>query len=286
MTDRGGGGSSPSAIVHQAHSARMYDYFLGGKTHYAVDRAAAEEALKAWPTIRVAARENRAFMHRSSRYLAREAGIRQFLDIGTGIPTEPNLHQVVQGIAPEARVVYADRDPLVLSHADALMRSTPEGRTTYLHADVTAGVDAIFDAEAFQDTIDLSKPVALSLLAILHFVPAEHDTYGIVRQLLDELPSGSSLSITHVTADFDAAAVAKAMRIYAASGNPVRIRARKEIERFFDGLDLVGSGLEPAHRWRPDAPQDEARERAGIGGAEEAVTDGSVSLWAGVGIKP
>ncbi|BFO18079.1 hypothetical protein SHKM778_44670 [Streptomyces sp. KM77-8] len=169
------------------HSARMYDYYLGGKDHFPVDKQAAEAAAEAYPGIFTCARENRAFMHRATRVLAQEHGIRQWLDIGTGIPTEPNLHQVAQSVVPEARVVYADNDPLVLKYAERLMRSTPQGRTTYIEADAN-DPDTLLNAPELSDVLDLSRPVALSLNALMHFITDSADPYGIVGRLMAALP--------------------------------------------------------------------------------------------------
>ncbi|WP_217146823.1 SAM-dependent methyltransferase, partial [Streptomyces sp. AC627_RSS907] len=162
------------------HPARMYDYYLGGKDHYEVDQQAAEKVVEINPGIKICAGTNRRFMHRATRYLA-AAGVRQFLDIGTGIPTEPNLHQVAQSVAPEARVVYADNDPIVLTHAQALLRSTREGRTAYIHADVREP-EKILAAQELRETLDMSQPVALSLNALLHFVPDEFHAYDLVER--------------------------------------------------------------------------------------------------------
>jgi hypothetical protein len=255
------------------HSARMYDYYLGGKDHFEVDKQAAERVAEAYPAIFVCARENRAFMHRATRVLAREHGIRQWLDIGTGIPTEPNLHQVAQSVVPDARVVYADNDPLVLKYAERLMRSTAEGRTTYIEADVN-DPQALLTAPELAEVLDLSRPVALSLNALMHFVTDAQDPYGIVRRLLDVLPSGSALALSHCTPDFDPATWQKVTDIYTSAGTPVRFRSRADVARFFDGLELLDPGVTVGHRWRPDATDG------------DAPTDAEVSLWTGVGIKP
>ncbi|TDC25693.1 SAM-dependent methyltransferase [Streptomyces sp. 8K308] len=261
------------------HSARMYDFFLGGKDNYEADRKAAIQALTVYPGIITLARENRSFMHRAVRTLA-EAGIRQFLDIGTGIPTSPNLHEVVQSVAPECRVVYVDNDPLVLAHAQALLDSSPEGRTAYLRADGT-DPKSILSAPELTSTLDLTRPVALSLCAVLHFMPDDRDPYGVVKTLVDAVPSGSALTISHATPDFDPVATAKAVEIYRASGTPAQVRTRAEVERFFAGLDLVEPGLEVAHRWRPY----ESSARLHVL-ARETMTDAEVSLLAGVAFKP
>jgi SAM-dependent methyltransferase len=231
------------------HTARMYDYYLGGKDNYEADRAAAEKVLQVWPGVRLAARKNREFMHRAVTYLAGEQGVTQFLDIGTGIPTRPNLHQVAQGVDPHARVVYVDHDPIVLAHARALLVGTPEGRTEYIDADVTEP-RAILTAPKLHATLDLSRPVALSLLALLHFVPDSLDAYGIVATLLEPLASGSYLLLSHVTPDFDPAGVARAEEIYRQSGVEAQARTYAEFGKFFEGLELVEPGIVPPHRWR------------------------------------
>ncbi|MFF9360283.1 SAM-dependent methyltransferase [Streptomyces griseoluteus] len=253
------------------HSARMYDYYLGGKDHFEIDKHAAEAVASAYPGIFVCARENRAFMHRATRVLAREHGIRQWLDIGTGIPTEPNLHQVAQSVVADARVVYADNDPLVLKYAERLMRSTAEGRTAYIEADVN-DPRSLLDAPELTDVLDMKRPVALSLNALMHFVPDDRDPYGIVSRLLDVLPSGSALALSHCTPDFDAPTWQKVTDIYNGAGTPVQFRSRADVARFFDGLELLEPGVEVGHRWRPDA--------------EPTATDAEVSLWTAVGIKP
>lgn len=256
------------------HSARMYDYYLGGKDYFEVDEQAAGSVIDAYPGIIVCARENRAFMHRATRVLAQEHGIRQWLDIGTGIPTEPNLHQVAQSVVSEARVVYADNDPLVLKYAERLMRSTPQGRTTYVEADVNDPESLLTAVEA-SEVLDFERPVALSLNALMHFVPDAQDPYDIVGRFLDALPTGSALALSHCTPDFDPETWDRVTAIYTNGGTPVQFRARKDVARFFDGLELIDPGVCVGHRWRPTANGDEG----------EQPTDAQVSLWAGVGIK-
>ncbi|WP_245553085.1 SAM-dependent methyltransferase [Nocardia veterana] len=234
-----------------AHPARMYDYFLGGKDFYDADRVAAEQALRDFPAVRVTARTNRDFMRHVTRYLV-EQGVRQFLDIGTGIPTEPNLHQVAQEHAPESRVVYVDNDPMVLAHARALLVSTEQGRTAYLQADA-GDPAAILAAPEVTRTLDLSRPVAVSLMAVLHFVPG--DVYDIVSTLMAPLAPGSYLAMSHVTTDFDDGerdpeGMGRLLDVYRERGIPVRPRTRDEVARFFDGLELVEPGVEVIHRWR------------------------------------
>ncbi|RGD62960.1 SAM-dependent methyltransferase [Kitasatospora xanthocidica] len=248
----------------------MYDYYLGGTTNFAADREAAGQAIAVFPSARAAARANRAFMHRSTRLLAQQ-GIGQFLDIGTGIPTSPNLHEVAQGINPQARVLYTDNDPIVLAHAQALLLSSPEGRTAYLQADVTDPA-AILTSPELERTIDLRVPVTLSLIALLHFVPDDHDAYRIVNQLKEALAPGSALVISHGTPDFGPADAARITQVYAAAGTEVRMRTREQIKHFFDGWDLLDPGVRPTHRWRPE-------------GTEAEITDTQVSAYAGVALK-
>jgi hypothetical protein len=253
------------------HSARLYDYYLGGKDWFPVDKEAGEQVKKLFPVAATGARANRDFMHRAIRHLAREHGVRQFLDIGTGIPTAPNLHQVAQEVAPDCRVVYADHDPLVLEYADALMCSTPEGRTAYVQADVRH--DAILDTRQVRETLDLDKPVALSLLALLHFVPDENTPYDTVSSMLGRLAPGSFLVLSHATEDFDGeGAMEKVKDIYRQGGTPVRLRDKDEVLAFFDGLEMIDPGLTPTHRWRPDEPT--------------TITDEESFIYAGVARKP
>lgn len=244
--------SAPSGVdTSVPHSARIYDWWLGGKDNFAVDRATAAAMLEAIPTLRMMAAENRRFVHRAARYLVGEAGIRQFLDVGTGIPTRPNLHEVAQEIAPETRVVYVDNDPIVLAHARALMISHPAGRSEYIHADLRRP-ERILAEVAEGGTLDLEQPVALTLIAILMLLGEADDPAGLVRALTDALPSGSYLAITHPTPDFNPEAVAAA--VAAATGNGMTLvpRTRAEVERFFDGWELVEPGLVPVPAWRPD----------------------------------
>lgn len=236
--------------VDQPHTARMYDYYLGGKDNYEADRQAVDEVEKIFPTIRLAAQTNRDWMHRVTRFLAQQ-GIRQFLDIGTGIPTEPNLHQIAQSVTPDARVVYVDHDPIVLAHARALLVSKPEGRTAFIPADVTTP-QAILDSTELHDTLDLTQPVALSLISLLHFIPDEQDAYGIVRTLMNALAPGSYLALSHATGDYDPALAARGIAVYHAKGLPFQVRSRDEFTHFFDGLELVDPRIAVPHRWRPD----------------------------------
>ncbi|MFG1804888.1 SAM-dependent methyltransferase [Streptomyces sp. NPDC049040] len=256
------------------HSARVYDYFLGGKTNYPVDEALAKQVLLVDSTVTDTVRANRRFMQRATRQLAQEAGIRQFIDIGTGIPTEPNLHQIAQQAAPDSRVVYVDNDPIVLRHAEALLDSTPEGATDYVEADVR---DPARIMEQAGQTLDFSRPVALSAVALLHFVPDEDDAHGIVRRLMEPLAPGSHLVVAHVTGDFDPDHAAEVVEIYRRQGTVLRPRTKAEAAAFFDGLVLTDPGLVLAPEWRPDRAEEEAA----------AASDGAVvPVWVGVARKP
>ncbi|QOV39064.1 SAM-dependent methyltransferase [Streptomyces ferrugineus] len=253
------------------HPARMYDWYLGGKDNYPVDEAMGKQMLALDPRVPVMARVNRAFMHRSTRWLAQQ-GVRQFLDIGTGIPTEPNLHQVAQRIAPDARVVYCDNDPIVLAHAAALLRGTEEGATEYLQADVR---DPGAIVEGARKVLDFSRPVALSLIALLHFVSDEDGAHELVRRLLSELPSGSYLVLTHATADFTPEESKAATEKLKAAGVTLTLRAREGFTRFFEGLELVPPGVQVPHQWHPD-----------LGEPVPGQDDGVIPGYGAVGRKP
>jgi len=257
-----------------AQPARRYNYWLGGKDNFAVDRASGDEILKTFPTARLAALENRRLLQRATRYLAAEAGIRQFLDIGTGLPTADNTHEVAQRIAPESRVVYVDNDPMVMVHARALLTSTPEGRTTYIEADLRSPEQILSNPE-LRATLDLGEPVALMLVAVLHFIEGYGAGAPIVRTLMDALPSGSFLVVTNATkdplpakmaADYDAALAAGITNIWP--------RDRAEFTDLFAGLELVEPGVTPVSEWRA---QDEPEPRP---------NPAHVSMYAGVGRKP
>ena len=246
-----------------AHIARVYDYWLGGKDNFAADRAAAEQAIAAYPNIVFSVRANRAFLARAVRYLAGEAGIRQFLDIGTGIPASNNTHEVAQSVAPEARVVYVDNDPIVLAHARAMLTSGPHGVTSYLDADLrdTGRVLAVA-----AETLDFSRPVAVMLMAILQHVDEAEDPYGVVATLLAALPLGSYLTLSHPGSDIDAEAQGQlAERLNRTMAEKVTMRDRAQVARFFDGLDMVEPGLVRVPHWRP-ASELEARSPAGLWG--------------------
>jgi hypothetical protein len=230
------------------HPARVYDYLLGGKNHFAADRVLAEKMLQNAPDLRTSARENRAFLGRAVGYLTREAGVRQFLDIGTGLPTGDNVHEVAQGIAPQSRVVYVDNDPMVLTHARALLTSTQEGRTAYVHADLRQPRD-ILDNPVTRDVLDFGKPVALIMLAVLHFLRDEEGPAQIMATLLDALPSGSYVVASHMALDHARAPVAAMGRTTKASGIQTQPRDSDEFARLaFAGLELAPPGVVVSER--------------------------------------
>jgi hypothetical protein len=252
-----------------AQQARVYDFLLGGKDNYAADRAAAEQGLKAWPDMRFTARANRAFLGRAIGYLTADAGIRQFLDIGTGIPTAGNTHQVAQAIAPESRVVYVDYDPVVLAHSRALLTSSEEGATEYLDADLRDAGTILARAGGL---LDFTKPVAVTLLAILHVIPDADDPHAIVARLMDAVPSGSYLAISHMGLDLLALERQRELEQIGnrMSQQPYAPRTREEVARFFTGMDLVEPGLVRVEEWRPAPPSGNA---------------GKSSVWCAVGRK-
>ncbi|MFD3521550.1 SAM-dependent methyltransferase [Streptomyces sp. NPDC058653] len=254
------------------HPARMYDWFLGGKDNYPVDEEMARQLLALNPLGREMAKCNRAFMHRATRWLGAEAGVRQYLDIGTGIPTEPNLHQIAQEVAADSRVVYTDNDPIVLRHAEALLRSSAEGLTEYVQADAREPDEIVEQAGRI---LDFKKPVALSLIALLHFVPDEDGAHELVHKLLEPLPSGSYLVISHTTGDFDPDNVEKAKELYRAKGVPLALRSRDEVAQFFDGLEMVEPGVSLVADWRPE-----------LGDVVPVPDDAVIAGYVGVARKP
>jgi SAM-dependent methyltransferase len=267
-----GGTSSagaPEFDTSVAHQARMYDYLLGGKDNYAADRAATEAALEVYPDWAFTARANRAFLGRAVRYLTADAGMRQFLDIGTGIPTAGNIHQVAQKIAPETRVVYVDYDPVVLAHARALLTGSRAGATEYIDCDLRK-VGAILKQAS--RLLDFTSPVAVTLVAILHAIPDADDPHAIVAQLVDAVPSGSYLALSHLGREFLPPETLRQMEDLS-RGNiqqQFAYRSRDQVEGFFTGLDLVEPGLVPVEEWRPDT----------------GTTDtGKSALWCAVGRK-
>jgi len=232
-----------------ANPARIWNYWLGGKDHFEVDRAAAEKVLEVLPSMRLLARLARRQLIDAVRLLAGSYGIRQFLDIGTGLPTADNTHEIAQRAAPEARIVYVDNDPVVISHARALLTSSPEGSTDYLHADLRDTATVLTGAAR---TLDFRQPVAILLIGVLHFVPDADDPYGIVARLTDAIGAGSYLVIGHGASDIQADAVPEMMRRYnERSSAPITLRTRDQVARFFDGLELVVPGLVPLSQWWP-----------------------------------
>jgi len=233
-----------------AHSARFWNYMLGGKDNYAIDREVAEQILAVIPSFRDTVRAERRFLVRAVRYLAGSAGVRQFLDIGTGLPTADNTHEVAQAAAPESRVVYVDNDPMIMAHARALLTSTPQGATDYVHADLREPNTILQEAAR---TLDFTRPVALMLLGILNFITDTDEAHAIVDRLLDELPSGSYLVISHPTAEVDGEAMRASMRLWNKQGAaPIVARSRQELIRFFDGRELLEPGVVSCSLWRPD----------------------------------
>ena len=239
----------PDIDTSVAHSARIYDYILGGKDNFEADRRAAEAAIKANPNLATGMRENRAVMRRMTAFLAGEAGVRQFLDIGTGLPTSPNMHEIAQSLRPDSRILYVDNDPIVLAHARALLTSNAEGTTAYIHADLRQPEKVLSDPRLLE-TLDLSEPVALMMFGVLHFIPDQDDAYAIVNRLLTALPSGSYLAVQHPTQDFYPEGVG-ADRSYRSAGIAFQYRTRAEFARFVDGLELVPPGIVPMTEWRP-----------------------------------
>lgn len=257
-----GGAAPPGIDFSRPHTARMYDYLLGGKDHFAIDRETMEAGLRSWPGARVYARENRKFLARAVDYLVREAGVRQFLDIGTGLPTGNSVHQVAQQAAPECRVLYVDNDPMVLLHARALLSSHQAGRTAYIEADLR-DPEKILSNPVLRDVLDLGRPVALMLVAILHFIPDTDDPGAIVARLMSALPPGSYLVSSHVTAELDPDGVHGMEQAYQAGGLWAGARDAADFGRlFFSGLELVPPGLVPIAEWRaaPGAPAPSAAE--------------------------
>ena len=248
------------------HPARRYDYWLGGKDNFQADREAAEAIAAVFPHIRTAARENRAFMRRAVQYLAAEAGVRQFLDIGTGLPTANNVHDVAQGIAPDSRIVYVDNDPLVLTHARALLTSSEEGATAYIDADVRNPAKILEDP-AVRDTLDWDRPVALLLVAVLHFVEDHEDPWGIVDTLVSALPKGSYLVLSHATFDpLDPVTIAKMNAVNENIKPRFSPRPLSEVSRLFEGLDLLDPGIVSVSDWRPEpGPRPTPAEATGYG---------------------
>jgi trans-aconitate methyltransferase len=251
----------------QSHSARVYDYIMGGKDNFAADRETAELVLADWPGLRTSMLANRACMHRMARYLT-GLGVRQFIDIGTGIPSSPNLHEVVQEAAPDARIIYVDNDPIVLAHARALLTSDPEGRTAYIEADLRTPEELLGDP-TLHEVLDLSRPVALTVIAMLQFV---EDAQRLVEALIAPLAAGSYLAVTIPTGDL-APESRRLADQYTSRGIPMYLRSRAEVERLLSGLELLDPGVVPMPRWHP-APGD------------QPLPDTATNMYAAAGRKP
>jgi len=253
VTANGGDEGRPKIDATVPHSARIWNYWLGGKDNYPVDRQAGDQTIAVLPEIVDIARASRQFLARVVRYLAADAGIRQFLDIGTGLPTVNNTHQVAQQVAPESRVVYVDNDPLVLVHARALLTSSPEGATDYIEADAR-DIDTILKGAAA--TLDFTRPVAITMLGILPFIGDDNEVKAIVTRLLAAAPTGSYLAVTHSTSEASGERVIEAVRQWnQVAPTPYRLRSPEQIAAFFEGMELIEPGVVPCPRWRPD-PQD------------------------------
>ena len=242
----------PDIDTSRPHPARMYDYYIGGKNHFAADRKVADKALASWPSGRIGLRENRRFLGRAVRYLAAEAGVRQFLDIGSGLPATNNVHEVAQAAEPSSRVVYVDNDPLVLAHARALLASAPDGRTAYVQADMRDPV-GILSSPVVREVLDFGQPIALMLIAVLHFLDDEDKPDEIIGALLDALPSGSYLAASHMTMEHDPVAVGGGQQAYRDAGITMHSRDADQFARLaFTGLEMVPPGVVLVSEWRPD----------------------------------
>src|ERR1035437_663518 len=264
-------GPGPRLDTTVSHSARIWNYWLGGKDNYAVDRVAGGKVAAMLPSIVAQARADRAFLGRAVRYLAGEAGIRQFLDIGTGLPAAGNTHEVAQRVAPESRIVYADNDPLVLAHARALLASTPEGVCDYVGGDLRDPGQILAGAAR---TLGLARPAGLMLLGVLHHISGTGEAYSIVRRLVAALAPGSFVAISHSTSAVHGADMEEAVRHWNQVGTPpMTLRSPEQIAGFFDGLDLLAPGVVSCSRWRPDLSP--------VGGQAAAVDE-----FCGVARKP
>jgi hypothetical protein len=260
--------AAPDIDVTVAHIARVQDYWLGGKDNFDADRKAGDAGIAAFPDMVASVRATRAFLARTVRYLAAEAGIRQFLDIGTGIPTANNTHEIAQAVAPESRIVYVDNDPMVLAHARALLKSDPRGTTAYIDADIRNIGVILADAARW---LDFSQPVAVVLMAVLQFIPDEDDPHAIPVQLMDAVPPGSYLVISHPASDIQAKAMATmATQLSELMTQRVTPRSHAQVSRFFGGLELVEPGVVRAPEWRPETEADAA---------------GASTMWGGVARK-
>ena len=259
----------PVLDTSTAHPARVYDYWLGGKDNFAADREAGEQALKAYPQLAEAVRSNRAFLARAVGFLTGPAGVRQFLDIGTGIPSADNTHEVAQREAPDSRIVYVDNDPIVLLHAQTLLRSTAAGACDYIQADLRDPARILSEAGR---TLDFGQPVALMLLAILQFIPDDADPWGLVAQLMAPLPPGSYLVVSHPTDDFNPNRQGESIQRYNERvAEQATLRGHDETARFFAGLELAEPGVVAVAKWRPHS---------------DVEADRPSSMWCGVARKP
>ncbi|MFE0626644.1 SAM-dependent methyltransferase [Streptomyces sp. NPDC058864] len=267
MTDKGF--PAEEIDTSRPHPARMYDYYLGGKDNYEADREAAEMVIRMTPDARPSARANRDFMQRAVRYAAGQ-GIRQFVDVGTGIPTSPNTHEVARSVVPEARVAYVDNDPIVAAHAGARLTNT--GNAGFFLGDVREP-ESVLEHATIRELIDFDEPVALMLVALMHFVRDDEDPAGIVRTLTKNLAAGSLLILSHGTTDFHQDVDADAGEAYKNATSTLTLRSKPEIEPFFEGFSLVEPGLVQVPRWRPDGPLPQEGEHVRI------------AFWGGVGRK-
>jgi hypothetical protein len=260
----------PKIDTTQAHSARIWNYWLGGKDNYEVDRQVGDAIRQLHPGIGDYARGDRVFLGRAVRYMAAEQGIRQFLDIGTGLPTVDNTHQVAQAVAPESKIVYVDNDPLVLVHARALLTSTPEGVTDYIDADLHDPDRILTEAAR---TLDFSQPVAVTMLGVVIFVNDDAEAYGIVRRVMDAVPSGSYLALSHTITSPAMPEMDAAVAFWNENGTPkLTQRTPEQVTRFFDGLELLEPGVVSCSKWRAEpTPFGEP---------------GDVAIFGGVGRKP
>jgi len=260
----------PDFDVSVPSPARMWNYWIGGKDHFQADREAAEKVIEVMPFMPLIAQAARRFLGGAVTLLATDYSVRQFLDIGTGLPVADNTHEVAQRTAPDSRIVYVDNDPIVLTHARALLTSGSGGRTDYIHADLR-DTDKILAGAG--RTLDLSRPVAVLLIEILHFIPDTDDPYGVIGRLMDGLPSGSYLVIAHAPSDIEVETTAAMTERYNQNSPvPITMRTREQVTRFFDGLELVEPGVVMAGQWP-------ASSEAGVDMA------GRVAGWCGVGLK-
>jgi hypothetical protein len=259
----------PLIDTGQPHSARVYDYWLGGKDNFAADRELAERSLEAAPELRDIARENRRFLQRTVRALA-GMGIRQFLDVGTGIPTQGNTHEVAQSVAAAARVAYVDNDPIVLTHSRALLTGTAEGRIAVIQEDLRHPA-AILASPQVRGILDFAEPMAIMLVSVLQFIPDSDDPVAIVARLCAGAAPGSCLVISHPTSDFRAEAVEQVQASYNQAKVTATARSKAQIARFFGDLDLLDPGLVRIPRWRPEGPPPPDPDR--------------IWMYGGVGVK-